>query len=200
MKTKDIYWCRLMGWAQNENWAKNGKCFFPSNRANRAISVSILCGLLKWMLCLCVLVCLQNALNPWIIIIYFFLSLSPSTESPSHICSTAISAAQTRIHCSFNNYFYLTPGQRTSIPMIPSKCWTLLRRQTENMTNNPRSGWRPFGCLLRDSMRDIMNIFIWSYSWQEKLSFLSAVCCCFLWRMVVCFEEDTQRKKAHDVC
>lgn len=129
-----------------------------------------------------------------------FFSLSPSTESPSHICSAAISAAQTRIDCSFNNLFYLTPGQRTSIPMIPSKCWTLPRRQTENMTNNPRSGWRPFGCLLRDSMRDIMNIFIWSHSWQEKLSVLSAMCCCFLWRMVVCFEAHTQRTKAHDVC
>lgn len=123
-----------------------------------------------------------------------------SYESPSHICSAAISAAQTRIQCSFNNYFYLTPGQRTSIPMIPSKCWTLPRRQTENMTNNPRSGWRPFGCLLRDSMRDIMNIFIWSHSWQEKLSVLSAACCCFLWRMTVCFEAHTQRTKAHDVC
>lgn len=141
----------------------------------------------------------ERALNPWIIIIFFF-SLSPSTESPSHICSAAISAAQTRIHCSFNNYFYLTPGQRTSIPMIPSKCWTLPRRQTENMTNNPRSGWRPFGCLLRDSMRDIMNIFIWSHSWQEKLSVLSAACCCFLWRMTVCFKAHTQRTKAHDVC
>ncbi len=127
----------------------------------------------------------ERALNPWIIIIFFF-SLSPSTESPSHICSAAISAAQTRIQCSFNNYFYLTPGQRTSIPMIPSKCWTLPRRQTENMTNNPRSGWRPFGCLLRDLMRDIMNIFIWSHSWQEKLFSVQCVAVFFEgWRFVL---------------
>lgn len=61
-----------------------------------------------------------RALNPWIIIIF-----SLSLASQSHLHTSApqryppSNPTQTRIHCGFNNYIYLTPGLQ--FPWFPER-------------------------------------------------------------------------------
>ncbi len=139
----------------------------------------------------------ECALNPWIIIILFFLSLSPSHRVTfQHLLQPRYLLRKTRIHCSFNNYFYLTPGQRTSISHDSQQMLNASadgRLKTWQTTRG--AVWRPFGCSPKRFNERYNEHFHFGLTLDRKNVPFSVQCvCCFLWRMVVVWGGYTKEK------